>query len=101
MEAVCLSCKNTWAATAPAGAQFIECPSCDLVTNRFRKIKFKEIKMINWKTTAMGIAGFLLAGATAKGWVTADQSAGLLALIVGILGYLAKDKDVTGGTREQ
>ena len=56
---------------------------------------------MNWKTTAVGVASFILAGCAAKGWISADQSAALLALIVGVLGYLAKDSDVTGGTREQ
>jgi hypothetical protein len=55
----------------------------------------------NWKTTLTGVVGFILAGCTAKSWVTAEQSAMILALIVGVLGYLSKDKDVTGGVREQ
>ncbi len=55
----------------------------------------------NWKTTVTGIIGFILAGCTAKGWVTAEQAAAILAAIVGILGVLAKDGDVTGGTRVQ
>ena len=57
--------------------------------------------MLNWKTTVIGILGFILAGCTAKGWVTAEQSAAILAVIVGVLGYLSKDKDVTGGTRSE
>jgi hypothetical protein len=54
----------------------------------------------SWKSSVIGLAGFVLAGCTAKGWITVEQSAAILAFIVGILGLVAKDSNVTGGTRE-
>ena len=50
----------------------------------------------SYKTTIMGVAGFILAGCTFAKWITVEQSAAILALIVGLLGMLAKDANVTG-----
>ncbi len=68
------------------------------------------MKVKNWKTTLAGIAGGLLVtfgpnvGARLQGDhtpppITAGNYLPGVALIV--LGSLAKDKDVTGGTRSQ
>lgn len=35
-EAFCLDCKHTWAAVAPTGTIWLECPSCGLVRGRFK-----------------------------------------------------------------
>lgn len=58
--------------------------------------------MKNWKTTLIGLAGavyltlepLLTTGEVNWRMIT-------LGVIVGILGYLAKDKNVTGGTIQQ
>lgn len=34
--AICLSCQNVWAAVAPAGTQFLECPNCGTVKGIFK-----------------------------------------------------------------
>jgi len=34
-EARCLDCKHTWAAVAPLGVIWLECPACSLVRGRF------------------------------------------------------------------
>jgi len=53
----------------------------------------------NYKTTIIGVVGFILAGCVSQSWITTEQSVTILAAIVGLLGVLAKDNDVTGGTR--
>lgn len=50
----------------------------------------------SYKTTIIGVIGFILAGATYQKWITVEQSGAILAAIVGLLGVLAKDADVTG-----
>ncbi|HSX21491.1 MAG TPA: hypothetical protein VLE97_01800 [Gaiellaceae bacterium] len=35
-EAICLDCKHTWAAVAPTGTVWLECPGCGLTRGRFR-----------------------------------------------------------------
>lgn len=56
---------------------------------------------MNWQTTLTGVASLILGGCIYQKWITAEQSAIILSMIVGVLGYLSKDKNVTGGTREQ
>jgi hypothetical protein len=34
--AICLSCRNVWAASAPAGTQFLECPNCETIKGVFK-----------------------------------------------------------------
>ena len=57
--------------------------------------------MVNWKTTLTGVVGFLVGGAAYMKWITAEQAGIISTIIIGILGVLAKDNDVTGGTRSQ
>ena len=58
--------------------------------------------MKNWKTTLMGMLG---AGAMiALPWFQSGHVSTrdiVLAFALGALGYMAKDHDVTGGSREQ
>lgn len=35
-EAMCISCKHTWATVAPVGTKWLECPSCGLHKGAFR-----------------------------------------------------------------
>lgn len=58
--------------------------------------------MKNWKTTVVGLAGALyltLQPLLSTGQV--DTKLLTLAVIVGILGFVSKDHDVTGGTVTQ
>ena len=55
----------------------------------------------SWKTTINGAAGFLVGGAVYMKWISVEQSAVILAAIVGLIGLLAKDGDVTGGSRSE
>ena len=65
-----------------------------------RSLTRKEKSMFrNWKTTLLGwLAG--LTGGTAAGWMTPDGkvhwAAVVLAVVMGALGHMAKDHDVTG-----
>ena len=34
--AICLDCKHEWAAVAPVGVVWLECPSCSLARGRFK-----------------------------------------------------------------
>lgn len=58
--------------------------------------------MKNWKTT---LAGMLGAGAViALPWFQGGHISNrdiVLAFVLGAMGYLSKDHDVTGGSREQ
>jgi len=50
----------------------------------------------SWKTTINGAAGFLVGGAVYMKWITVEQSAVILAAVIGLIGLLAKDSNVTG-----
>ena len=50
----------------------------------------------SWKTTINGVAGFLVGGAVYMKWITVEQSAVFLAAVIGLIGLLAKDSNVTG-----
>lgn len=57
--------------------------------------------MVNWKTTATGIASIILAGLVQLNYLTAAQATVITGIIVGILGFVSKDNNVTGGSVPQ
>lgn len=46
--AKCLDCKHEWAAVAPAGTTWLECPSCGLVRGRF-KFQHERPGLAHWE----------------------------------------------------
>ena len=62
--------------------------------------------MKNWKTTIIGLIGAIvialqpIISGDGFSW-KADGSKVIMAIVVAALGFVAKDYDVTGGTREQ
>jgi hypothetical protein len=61
--------------------------------------------LTNWKTTALGIAAILTAGGHLLSSVAAGDFSSLAVdggvIITGVMGLVAKDANVTGGTTPQ
>lgn len=50
----------------------------------------------SWQTSLAGLAAIIVAGCVKLGYITAEQGATLSGVIVGIIGLLAKDRNVSG-----
>jgi len=57
--------------------------------------------MKNWKTTVAGILVAAIAGATALGYLTAEQAAEITGALTALGLIAATDHNVTGGSVEQ
>lgn len=76
------------------------------VKRLIRKLKTPQVEtmMKNWKTTVLGWLAAIV-GVSTVGWFKPDGTPNwmviVLGLLVGLLGTIAKDHDVTGGTVKQ
>lgn len=59
----------------------------------------KTLLLKNWKTTLSGVAIGLIATATYLGWITPDQGVSITSVLTALGFVVAKDNNVTGGTK--
>ena len=55
----------------------------------------------NWKTTAVGIVALIIAGLIQLKYLTPEQGGVISGVLIGIIGLVAKDNNVTGGSVPQ
>lgn len=69
----------------------------------FNNLKSKVMKSLtkNWKTTAAGLIGLLTVGALSQHWITPETAAAIATLSTSLGLVVAKDGNVTGGTKQQ
>ncbi len=55
----------------------------------------------SWRTSLIGVAAVIIAGLVKLGYISVEMGATISSVLVGVIGLLAKDFNVTGGTKEQ
>ncbi len=55
----------------------------------------------SWQTSVMGVVAIFIAGLTKLGYITPEMAGTIALVLSGLIGLLAKDRNVTGGTKEQ